>query len=115
MAITNLDKPTGQTPQTELNVGSVDILLVGCVYRLVVGALGLGGMVNSSKTSVGETWATIETTWATESRTWLAASQLLVNQTLSNTDPIWSTRTFPWQEALPWQNTNAGIINVSKP
>lgn len=36
---------------------------------------------NSSKVSVGETWATITTTWATETRTWLAVSQLITNTT----------------------------------
>mgnify|MGYP001033763401 CR=1 FL=1 len=113
--ITNQDKPTAQNPQTELNIGSGYNLLVGGVYKLVIGALGLGGMTNTSKVSVGETWDTVSTTWATESRTWLAVSQLLVNEALSSTDPLWSARTFPWQEALPWQNTNAGIINVSKP
>ena len=70
---------------------------------------------NASKVSVGETWDTVSTTWATESRTWLAVSQLFTNVALSSTAPLWSSRTFPWQEALPWQNTNAGIINVSKP
>ena len=114
--ITNQDKPAVGTPQTELNVGSGFNLLVGGIYKLIVGALNASaGLTNTPKVSVGETWATIETTWATESRTWLAASQLLVNQALSSTDSIWSARTFPWQETLPWQNTNAGIINVSKP
>jgi hypothetical protein len=111
----NQDKPDVGVPQTELNIGSGYNLLVGGVFKLVIGALGNVGLINTSKVSVGETWGTISSTWATESRTWLAASQLLVNQTLSNTDPIWSTRTFPWQEALPWQNTNAGITNVNKP
>ena len=111
----NQDKPAVGTPQTELNIGSGYNLLVGCVYKLVIGALGLGGMTNTSKVSVGETWGTIESTWAAETRTWLAVSQLFSNIALSSTDPLWSARTFPWQEALPWQNTNAGIINVSKP
>jgi hypothetical protein len=111
----NESKPTTQTPQTELNVGSGYNLLVGGVYRLIIGALGAAGMTNTSKVSVGETWNTISTSWNTETRTWLAASQLITNTALSSTDPIWSARTFPWQSALPWQNTNAGIINQSKP
>lgn len=115
MAITNQNKPSAQSPQTELNVGGGYNLLVGGVYRLVIGALGLGGLTNSAKVSVGETWDSVTTSWSTETRTWLAVSQLITNSALSSTDPIWSARTFPWQEALPWQNTNAGIINVNKP
>ena len=75
----NQDKPSAQNPQTELNIGSGYNLLVGGVYKLVIGALGLGGMTNTSKVSVGETWATVSTTWATETRTWLAVSQLFGN------------------------------------
>ena len=112
----NQDKPAVGTPQTELNIGSGYNLLVGGVYKLIVGALNASaGLTNTSKVSVGETWGTIESTWAAETRTWLAVSQLFSNIALSSTDPLWSARTFPWQEALPWQNTNAGIINVSKP
>ncbi len=36
-------------------------------------------LTNSSKVSIGETWATITTTWASETRTWLAVSQLFTN------------------------------------
>lgn len=36
-------------------------------------------IANSSKVSIGETWATITTTWASETRTWAAASQLISN------------------------------------
>jgi hypothetical protein len=79
MAITNQDKPTVNTPETYLNVGSGYNLLVGGTFRLIVGALGLGGMTNSAKTSIGETWGTITTTWDTESRDWLSASQLIEN------------------------------------
>lgn len=111
----NQDKPDVNTPQTELNVGSGFNLLVGGIYKLIVGALGTNGITNTSKVSVGETWATIATQWDTETRTWLAVSQLFTNEALSSTDPLWSARTFPWLEALPWQNVNAGIINVNKP
>lgn len=45
---------------------------------------------NSSKVSVGETWATITTSWSSETRTWEAISQLFTNpskitSTLTNT------------------------------
>ena len=83
--ITNESKPSANTPQTELNVGSGYNLLVGGVYRLIVGALGAAGMTNTDKVSVGETWATIETTWATETRTWLAVSQLFTNPSKPST------------------------------
>ena len=36
-------------------------------------------LTNTSRVSVGETWATITTTWATETRTWLEVSQLFTN------------------------------------
>lgn len=77
--ITNQDKPNINTPQTELNVGSGFNLLVGGIYKLIVGALGTGGMTNTSKVSVGETWSTVSTTWASETRTWLQISQLFTN------------------------------------
>lgn len=38
-------------------------------------------LTNTSKVSIGETWATIDTSWATEVRTWLAVSQLITNGT----------------------------------
>lgn len=79
MAITNVDKPVIGTPETNLNVGSGFNLLVGGVYKLIIGAAGGAGMINTSKVSVGETWATIESTWASETRTWLAVSQLFTN------------------------------------
>jgi hypothetical protein len=75
----NQDKPDVGIPQTELNIGSGYNLLVGGVFKLVVGALGNVGLINTSKVSVGETWGSITSTWATESRTWLAASQLFTN------------------------------------
>ena len=84
----NTDKPLISTPATKLNVGSGFTLLVGGIFKLLVGA-GAGQFTNTNKASIGETWATISTTWATESRTWLAASQLFTNPakpttTLSN-------------------------------
>ena len=76
----NESKPTTGVPQTELNVGSGYNLLVGGIYKLVIGALNAtAGMTNTSKVSIGETWATVSTTWATETRTWLAVSQLFTN------------------------------------
>jgi len=114
MAIINQDKPPA-SENAKLNIGSSFQLLVGGIYELIVGAAGGAGITNTDKISIGETWDTVTTSWNTETRTWLAVSQLFTNVALSSTDPIWSTRTFPWQEALPWQNANAGIINVSKP
>ena len=86
MAITNQDKPTAGVPQTELNVGSGFNLLVGGAYRLIIGALNAtAGMTNSSKVSIGETWATIPTTYAAETRTWIAVSQLFTNPSKPST------------------------------
>lgn len=75
----NQDKPNTGTPETYLNVGSGFNLLVGGLFRLIVGALGTGGMTNQAKASIGETWGTITTSWATETRTWEQVSQLLSN------------------------------------
>lgn len=77
----NESKPNTNTPETYLNVGSGYNLLVGGLFKLIVGALGTGGMTNSSKVSIGETWETITTTWAAETRTWQQVSQLLSNST----------------------------------
>ena len=77
----NQDKPNVSTPQTELNIGSGFNLLVGSTFRLIIGAIGLGGMTHSTKASIGETWGTNPYTYAQETRTWLQASQLLVNNT----------------------------------
>ena len=52
----NQDKPDVGIPQTELNIGSGYNLLVGGVFKLVIGALGNVGLINTSKVSVGETW-----------------------------------------------------------
>jgi len=80
MAIINQDKPSIGTPQTELNIGSGYNLLVGGVYKLIIGALDAGaGLTNTSKVSIGETWNTVATTWDSETRTWLAVSQLFGN------------------------------------
>lgn len=75
----NQDKPNVSTPQTELNIGSGFNLLVGSTFRLIIGAIGLGGMTNSTKASIGETWGTNPYTYAQETRTWLEASQLIGN------------------------------------
>lgn len=76
----NQDKPGVSTPATKLNVGSGFTLLVGGIYKLLVGSASTTGtFANTAKASIGETWATISTTWATETRTWIKASQLLTN------------------------------------
>lgn len=75
----NQDKPNVGTPETYLNVGSGFNLLVGGVYKLIVGAVGLAGMTNVVKASIGETWGAIVSAWRDESRTWEAVSQLIGN------------------------------------
>lgn len=81
----NQSKPNQATPETQLNIGSGFNLLVGGTFRLIVGALGLGGMTNAAKASIGETWSTIESVWSAEQRSWLQVSQLLVNNTKPST------------------------------
>ena len=82
MPITNESKPITGVPQTELNIGSGFNLLVGGVYKLVIGALNTtAGMSNTDKASIGETWATWATPWEDETRTWDELSQLFVNTT----------------------------------
>lgn len=75
----NQNKPDTGTPQTELNVGSGYNLLIGGIYKLIIGAIGTGGMTNFAKVSIGQTWATIASTWASETETWDGASQLIGN------------------------------------
>lgn len=70
---------------------------------------------NTDKISGAELWSTITTTWASESRVWLDCVSLFDNISLSLTDPLWSYRSFPWLLDLPWQYTNTGMSNISKP
>lgn len=109
----NQSKPGVDTPETYLNIGSAYKLTVGGVYSLIVGALGLGGMTNSAKASIGETWGTITTTWASETQNWEEASQLISNVSIAAN--IWESRTLPWTVATPWLLTGNGIINFDKP
>jgi hypothetical protein len=75
----NESKPSVATPETYLNVGDGYKLTIGGVYSLIVGALGLGGMTNAAKASIGETWGMISTSWASETQNWEEASQLISN------------------------------------
>ncbi len=75
----NQDKPNVGTPETYLNVGGGFHLLVGSTFKLIAGALGLGGMTNEVKASIGTTWNTWTTAWDDETRTWDELSQLLEN------------------------------------
>ena len=108
----NESKPPA-TSDTKLDIGSAFNLLVGGVYTLLIG-IGGGGLTNNNKTSIGETWDSIESTWDTETRTWLRVSQLITNTDLAGNIMLWSERSFPWQTSLPWQSPG-GIINESKP
>lgn len=112
----NQDKPAVGTPQTELNIGSGFNLLVGGVYKLIVGALNASaGLTNSDKASIGETWGTVSTSWATETRTWLAVSQLFSNTSkTAYGNPLWSEQ-LVWQMSLPWQSDSAVMNNIDKP
>lgn len=111
----NQDKPTQGTPETYLNIGSGFNLIIGGVYKLIVGAENLlTGMTNTTKVSIGETWGHIATTWATETDTWLGISQMIDNTSkpvtsisnviMSATQPLWNYRTFPWELSEPWQH-----------
>lgn len=75
----NQDKPGVATQETYLNIGDSFGLMIGGTFKLIVGALGLGGMTNATKVSIGETWDSISTSWATETQTWLKSSQLITN------------------------------------
>lgn len=75
----NQDKPNVPTPQTELNIGSGYNLLIGGLYKLIIGAASSGSITNQAKASIGETWGSIATTWASETQSWEEASQLISN------------------------------------
>ena len=115
MAITNQDKPNTSSVEAHLNIGSGFNLLVGGIYKLIIGAAGTGGMTNADKVSFAELWSTITTTWDSETRNWDECVSLFHNLAMSLTDPLWSSRTFPWTLTLPWQTTANGISNVNKP
>lgn len=89
----NESKPNVGTPQTELNIGDGYNLLIGGLFKLIIGAVGLAGMTNQAKASIGATWGTITTSWATEPETWDGASQLINN----------------------FARTSSSIVNQSKP
>ena len=75
----NEDRPNSGVPQTELNIGSGFILLVGDIYKLIIGPLNLlGGVNNAFRLPPYETWDTIGTTWATETRTWILCSSRFI-------------------------------------
>lgn len=81
----NQDKPTTGVPETYLNIGSGFNLIVGGLYKLIVGSLGTGGMTNSAKVSIGTTWNTWTTAWDDETKTWDQLSQLIDNATKQTT------------------------------
>lgn len=72
-------------------------------------------LTNTTKVSIAETWGAIATTWASETRTWLDCASLIDNVSLSLTDPLWSTRSFPWLLTTPWGTVSTGMTNISKP
>lgn len=84
----NLDKPNVGVPQTELNIGDGYNLTIGGLFKLIIGAVGLGGMTNQAKASIGATWDTITTSWATETQTWTQASQLITNNTRTSSSIV---------------------------
>jgi hypothetical protein len=67
---------------------------------------------NSSKVSIGETWATVTTTWAAETRTWLAVSQLFTNTAKDIYGYLFS---FIYPLSLPYPFASSGLSNQSKP
>lgn len=111
----NLDKPTVGIPETYLNIGGGFNLLVGGVYKLIVGALGTGGMTNSAKASIGTTWSTWTTAWDDETRTWDELSQLIENTSKTTYGaPLWNNQ-LVWQLSLPWQVNTSIMTNFDKP
>lgn len=71
-------------------------------------------VVNQTKISGAETWATIPTTWSGESRSWLDCVSLFVNGSLENVTYLWAFNSQPWDYLLPWQ-VSTGITNIPKP
>ena len=88
----NESKPNIGISQTELNIGSGFNLLVGGLFRLIVGAAGSAGMTNTDK-----------------------ASTAITNVASPFFDPLWVASVSPWLLALPWQINNSGITNSNKP
>jgi hypothetical protein len=70
-------------------------------------------LTNTAKVTSYETWDSITTTWASETRTWDDMGSLMDNISL-DTDPLWSSRSFPWLMVGPWQQIG-GMTNIAKP
>ena len=75
----NQSRPNTNTPQTELNIGGGFNLLIGGVYKLIVGALGNTGITNSTKVVPYVTWGNNTTTWDIETRTWDEMGAIMSN------------------------------------
>lgn len=75
----NQNKPDVGVPETYLEIGSGFNLLIGGIYKLIIGVAGQSGIVNIVKPFQGITWGTIATTWASETDTWQGVSQIIDN------------------------------------
>ena len=107
MPITNQDKPTPNLPQTELNVGSGFNLLVGGIYKLVVGAIGVSGMTNIYK-NFKVRWDTWSTAWENNNvHSWddlegniqTNVSKVSIGETWATISTTWATETRTWLAA----------------
>lgn len=84
-------------------------------------------MINQSKTTTGETWASILTTWASETKTWLGVGSFMTNNStvsasITNVSRAfllqWSVWDTQWEDntILQWgQLSGDAMTNISKP
>jgi len=115
MPITNQSKPGAATPQTELNVGSGYNLLVGSTFKLIIGALGLGGMVNTFK-NFQTRWDTWSTAWDNNNvRSWDdLAGEIHTNVSKVSVGETWATISTTWNtETRTWLAASQLITNVT--
>jgi len=113
MPITNQSKPTQNTPETKLNIGSAFNLIVGGAYTLIIGG-GSSGFTNLYK-GFKTRWDIWLLSWDENNvNTW----DELSGQLQSNVDKVsigetWATVATTWgTETGSWQSVSSLFTNV---
>jgi hypothetical protein len=87
----NESKPTISSEETNLNIGSGYSLLIGGIFKLIIGAVNTAtSITNSSKVVPYVTWDNNTTTFDTETRTWDEMGAIM-NNTSKQTSAITNT------------------------
>lgn len=117
MPITNQDKPTPNLPQTELNVGSGFNLLVGGIYKLIIGAVGAPGITNIYK-NFKTRWDTWSLSWENNTvHSWDdLEGNIQTNVSKVSVGETWATNPFTYaEETRTWLQVSQLFTNTDKP